>query len=144
MSPVTPIEFACVYDTEVGQDGQLYMAQYMDGVLCWVCVDGGSSSQDKPKASNKSKQKSKSNKYPTTPLDFVSQDDIHTGEDGNLYIAKIVKGRMSWSLHTKSHDWNSTTITFINITPDDLNNCIESKSMSTGSSKSRKRPSKKT
>jgi hypothetical protein len=144
MSPATPIEFACVYDTEIGQDGELYMAQYMNGVLCWICVDSGPSLQDKPKKSNKSKQKSNSKKYPSIPFEFVSVNDTHTGEDGNVYIAKMVKGQMCWSLYTKSHDWNSTTITYINITPDDLNNCVESKSSTTGSNKSRKRSSKKT
>jgi hypothetical protein len=101
-------------------------------------MDGGSSSEGKPRKSNKS------NKYPLIPLECVSINDIYTGEDGNQYIAKTIKGRVSWSLHTKSHDWNSTTITFITVNPDDLNNCVESKSMSTGSNKSRKRPSKKT
>ena len=144
MCPVTPIEFASVYDTEIGSDDLLYIAQYMDGSLCWVCVDGGSSSEDKPKKSDKSKQRSKSNKFPIVPLECVSTNDIYTGEDGNQYIAKIVKGRVSWSLHTKIHDWNSTTITSITISPDDLNNCVESKSMSTGSNKSRKRSTKKT
>jgi hypothetical protein len=150
MCPSTPIEFASVYDTEIGYDGQMYMAQYVDGLLCWVCLDGVSFSQSEeaPK-SGRSKQRQRQrqkqntcNKYPSIPLECATVNEVYVGEDGNAYIAKMVKGRMSWSAHTKSHDWNSTTITTITITSDDLNTCFDANDKSM-SKKSRKRPSKK-
>lgn len=148
MCPTTPIEFASVYDTEIGFDGQMYMAQYVDGLFCWVCLDGVSLSQsnETPK-SVRSKQRRKqkqnvSNKYPSIPLECVTVNEIHVGGDGNSYIAKMVKGRMSWLLHTQSYDWNSTTITTITVSSDDLNTCFEASSKSS-SKKTRKRPSKK-
>jgi hypothetical protein len=75
-------------------------------------------------------------------LECVTADEVYTGGDGNLYVAKMVKGRMSWSLHTQNHDWNSTTITTITVTSDDLNTCFETGDKSK-SKKTRKRPSKK-
>lgn len=150
MCPTTPIEFASVYDTEIGYDGQMYMAQFVDGLLCWVCLDGVSSSPSEEvtksgRSKSKQRQRQKQNastKYPSIPLECATTDEIYVGGDGNSYIAKMVKGRMSWSLHTQSHDWNSTTITTITVSSDDLNTCFDASDKST-SKKSRKRPSKK-
>ena len=144
MCPVTPIELVSMYDTEVGCDGQLYIAQYIGGVLSWVCMDGGASFQEKSTKSNKSKsaRRSNANKYPSVPLELVTEHEVYSGEDGNSYIARMVKGRMSWSLHTQTHDWNSTTITFITVNNDDIHSCTGKSNNSTGNKKTRKRSSK--
>ncbi len=142
--PATPACFASVYATEFGVAGKLYIAQYVDGQLCWVCMDNDSSTEKtkKSRKSNKSKRNT-SNKYPSIPLECVSTNDVHIGEDGNSYIARMVKGKMSWSLHTQTYGWNTTTNINITITHDDLSNCLQSSEKSS-EKKSRRRSSKKT
>jgi hypothetical protein len=142
MSPLTPIAFASVFDTEIGIDGKVYIAQYVEDNLCWVCM-----SDDSPTETTKSRQLSKSksttpNKYPSIPLDCVCVNDVFTGEDGNSYIARKVKGQMSWSLLTKTHEWNSTKITYLTINHEDLSTCTETVDKAS-KQRSRKRSSKK-
>jgi hypothetical protein len=143
MCPVTPIEFASLFDMEVGSDGRLYIATYVDGCLSWVCSDdeeGFSSSSAKPKQ-RKPKNKS-TNKYPSISLDSVSVNEVHMGEDGNTYVARKGKGGMHWSLHTKNQAWTTCEVTYLTFNNDDLSHCVGTSEKHGG--KKNKKSSKRT
>lgn len=137
MSPITPIEFVCAFDTEIGMDGKVYIAKYVDGCLSWCCAEENNSPTVTPK-----KSKAKAKKYPSISLTEVIIGDVYIGEDGNSYVAQMGKNGMHWNLHTQSFSWNSNTVSYLTINNDDLNNCLESNNKQI-SKKNKRRSSKK-
>lgn len=70
-----PIEFASEYDMEVGSDGKVYIAVYVDCCLQWCCTEE-SYAVDKP-------------------IECASEYDLELGSDG-MYIAAYVNGCLQW------------------------------------------------
>jgi hypothetical protein len=113
MCVVRDILYAEHFDTEMGLDGKMYIALYVDGVMSWVCLDDDNQVKKKKKHHRKNSQ----SKYPLIPIDCVVEHDVYTGEDGKSYIAKCVRGKMCWKLHTppKDNSINVTVNVFITI-----------------------------
>jgi hypothetical protein len=68
MCPRTPIMFASLFDTEIGTDGNTYMAQYVDGTLTWV------SSSDN-NGGNKKKSQNKQSKWSSCNISYIPIDN---------------------------------------------------------------------
>jgi hypothetical protein len=110
MCVVRDAMFAELFETEIGMDGKMYMAMYVDGVMTWVCLE-----EDSP-AKNKNKSRRKPvRKFPEIPLDCVCENDVFTGEDGKSYVAKRVNGKMCWKLYTDTPKASTVNVS-VNVT----------------------------
>lgn len=130
MVPSISAKYASLYESVVDDNGDTYIAKLIKGRMTWVYDRNSGYSSNR-------KQNDQSSGYPSTPACYMSVGDIVTGEDGNEYIVKFIKGKNQYRIHQKIYTWCQTGALYTTLDNDD---CGYS---STNTTKHSKRKTKK-